>query len=100
MMHRQLVKFFAGKVSPAPSAYPGQDLEGLIAVNVPPPFPKLARFGKTGEAGFSQAGMAIGRITNFLNLGSIAAWQRFHSAQWSSPPTHTGSAEFFPHTGA
>jgi len=43
MMDRQLVKLFAGKFSSAPGAYPGQDLERLIAVNIPPPFPKLPR---------------------------------------------------------
>jgi hypothetical protein len=45
MMDRQLVKFFAHKFSSAPGAYPGQDFERLIAVNIPAPFPKLPRFG-------------------------------------------------------
>jgi hypothetical protein len=45
MMHRQLVKFFTGKFSSAPGAYPGQDFERLVAVNISPPFPKLPRFG-------------------------------------------------------
>lgn len=45
MMHRQLVKFFTGKFSSAPGAYPGQDFKRLGAVNISPPFPKLPRFG-------------------------------------------------------
>jgi hypothetical protein len=45
MMNRQLAKFFAGKFTSAPSAYPGQDLKRLIAVNIATPFAKLPRFG-------------------------------------------------------
>jgi hypothetical protein len=46
MVDGQLVKFFAGKFSPAPGAYPRQDLERLIAVKIAPPHPHLPRLGK------------------------------------------------------
>jgi hypothetical protein len=46
MVHRQLVQFLAGKFSSAPGADPRQDLERLIAVNIPPPRPHLPRRGK------------------------------------------------------
>lgn len=45
MMDRQLVKFLAGKFPSAPGAYPGQDLERSITVNIPPPLSKPPRFG-------------------------------------------------------
>jgi hypothetical protein len=46
MVDRQLVKFLAGKFPSAPSAYPRQDLERLIAVKIPAPLPQLPRLGK------------------------------------------------------
>jgi hypothetical protein len=46
MVDRQLVKFLAGKFPSAPGAYPRQELERSIAINIPPPHAQLPRLGK------------------------------------------------------
>lgn len=46
VVHRQLVQFLAGKFPAAPGAYPGQDLERLIAIKVAPPHPHLPRLSQ------------------------------------------------------
>ena len=46
VMHRQFVKFFTGKLSATPGAYPWQDLERLIAVKITPMSPQLTRLSE------------------------------------------------------
>jgi hypothetical protein len=46
MVDRQLVKFLAAKFPSAPGAYPRQELERSIAINIPPPHAQLPRLGK------------------------------------------------------